>query len=173
MSRELLYLFGGVLALLVVSSIAGRLLRRRARTDAARATMDNLVARVKAWWIMCGVFAITLAVGRAGSLMLFGLLSFLALREFITLTHTHRADHRTLFWAFFVFTPAQYWLVGVQWYGMFALLIPVYAFLFVAARVSGWSAHIIEQLEHNRLIRPRSRYIGPEIRKVQPLAARG
>jgi phosphatidate cytidylyltransferase len=85
---------------------------------------------------MCAIFAITLAVGRAGSLVLFGLLSFLALREFITLTRTHRADHRTLFWAFFVFTPLQYWLVGVQWYGMFALLIPVYAFLFVAARVA-------------------------------------
>ena len=103
--------------------------------------MDNLVARIKAWWVMCGIFAITLAVGRAGSLVLFGLLSFLALREFITLTRTHRADHRTLFWAFFVFTPLQYWLVGVQWYGMFALLIPVYAFLFVAARVAAARRH--------------------------------
>src|SRR5262247_815686 len=68
-----------------------------------RATVDNLVARIKAWWIMCGIFGLTLAVGRIGSLVLFGLMSFLALREFITLTRTHRADHRTLFWAFFVF----------------------------------------------------------------------
>ena len=136
LNRELLWLFGGVLVLLVVSSLIGSVLKRRARSDAARATVDNLVARIKAWWFMCGIFAITLAVGRAGSLVLFGLLSFLALREFITLTRTHRADHRTLFWAFFVFTPLQYWLVGVQWYGMFALLIPVYAFLFVAARVA-------------------------------------
>ena len=136
LNRELVWLFGGILALLVASSIIGRVLRRRARSDSGRATVDNLVARIKAWWFMCGIFAITLAVGRAGSLVLFGLLSFLALREFITLTRTHRADHRTLFWAFFVFTPLQYWLVGVQWYGMFALLIPVYAFLFVAARVA-------------------------------------
>ncbi|HXT71144.1 MAG TPA: phosphatidate cytidylyltransferase [Vicinamibacterales bacterium] len=137
MSRELLYLLLGVLALLVLASIIGRVLQARARNnDAGRSTVDNLVARIKAWWVMCGIFALTLAVGRIGSLVLFGLLSFLALREFITLTRTHRADHRTLFWAFFVFTPAQYWLVGVQWYGMFALLIPVYAFLFVAARVA-------------------------------------
>ena len=135
MSRELLYLLLGVLALLVLASIIGRVLQARA-SDSARATVDNLVARIKAWWVMCGIFALTLAVGRTGSLVLFGLMSFLALREFITLTRTHRADHRTLFWAFFVFTPAQYWLVGVQWYGMFALLIPVYAFLFVAARVA-------------------------------------
>lgn len=136
LNRELELLFGGVLLLLVIASTIGRVLRSRARSDSARATVDNLVARIKAWWVMCGIFAFTLAIGRAGSLALFGLLSFLALREFITLTRTHRADHRTLFWAFFVFTPAQYWLVGVQWYGMFALLIPVYAFLFVAARVA-------------------------------------
>ncbi len=136
LNRELELLFGGVLVLLLAASLIGRLFRNRARSDAARATADNLVARVKAWWVMCGVFAMTLAVGRVGSLVLFGLLSFLALREFITLTRTHRADHRTLFWAFFVFTPAQYWLVGAQWYGMFALLIPVYAFLFVASRVA-------------------------------------
>lgn len=136
LNRELLWLFGGVLALLVVSSAIGGVLKRRARSDTTRATVENLVTRIKAWWFMCGIFAITLAVGRIGSLVLFGLLSFLALREFITLTRTRRADHRTLFWAFFVFTPLQYWLVGVQWYGMFALLIPVYAFLFVAARVA-------------------------------------
>jgi phosphatidate cytidylyltransferase len=134
--NQLTWLFSGVLVLLVIASAIGSVLKRRARSESARATVNNLVARIKAWWVMCGIFALTLAVGRAGSLVLFGLLSFLALREFITLTRTHRADHRTLFWAFFVFTPLQYWFVGVQWYGMFALLIPVYAFLFVAARVA-------------------------------------
>ena len=136
LNSELLWLFGGVLALLIVASAIGQILRRRATSDSGRATIDNLIARVRAWWVMCGIFALTLAVGRIGSLVLFGLLSFLALREFVTLTRTRRADHRTLFWAFFVFTPLQYWLVGVQWYGMFALLIPVYAFLFIATRVA-------------------------------------
>jgi phosphatidate cytidylyltransferase len=85
---------------------------------------------------MSAIFALTLLLGGVGSLVLFGLLSFLALREFITLAPTRRGDHRTLFWAFFVFTPLQYVLVGMRWYGMFAILIPVYAFLFVAARVA-------------------------------------
>ena len=70
LNRELLWLFGGVLVLLVVSSLIGSVLKRRAGSDAARATVDNLVARIKAWWFMCGIFAITLAVGRAGSLVL-------------------------------------------------------------------------------------------------------
>ena len=136
LDRELLWLFGGVLGLLVVASLIGHVLLRRTPAGPARATIENLVARVRAWWVMCAIFGLTLAVGRIGSLVLFGLLSFLALREFVTLTRTRRADHRTLFWAFFVFTPLQYWLVGQQWYGMFALLIPVYAFLFVATRVA-------------------------------------
>lgn len=44
--------------------------------------------------------------------------------------------------------------------------------LFVAARVSGWCAHIIEQHENNRIIRPRSRYVGPAPRAFVPLKER-
>jgi phosphatidate cytidylyltransferase len=58
------------------------------------------------------------------------------LREFITLTPTHRGDHRALFWIFFVFTPLQYVLIWKQWYGLFSILIPVYAFLYIPIRVS-------------------------------------
>ncbi|MFG6447000.1 phosphatidate cytidylyltransferase [Roseateles sp. BYS180W] len=73
-----------------------------------------------AWW--SGPWAATL---------LFGLLSFLVLREFITLTHTRRADHRALVLAFFVFLPLQYLLVGLQRSDLFNVLIPVYAFLII------------------------------------------
>lgn len=51
--------------------------------------------------------------------------------------------------------------------------IDCYTPLFVAARVSGWCAHVIEQHRNNRLIRPRSRYVGPPARKYVPLAQRG
>ena len=43
---------------------------------------------------------------------------------------------------------------------------------FAVSRVSGWTAHVMEQLEHNRLIRPRAEYIGPELRKYQPISSR-
>ncbi len=71
-------------------------------------------------------------------MVLFGLISFWALREFITLTPTRLGDHRTLFWVFFLFTPLQYVLVGMgtRQYGLFSVLIPVYAFLFIPARVA-------------------------------------
>ena len=50
------------------------------------------------------------------TLIVFGLISFWALREFITLTPTRLGDHRTLFWVFFLFTPLQYVLVALQNY---------------------------------------------------------
>jgi phosphatidate cytidylyltransferase len=61
--------------------------------------------------------------------VLFALLSFVALREFMTLTPTRRADHPALFISFFVVLPMQYWLIWIDWYGFFTILIPVYAFL--------------------------------------------
>ena len=63
-------------------------------------------------------------------------MSFWALREFITLTPTRLGDHRALFWVFFFFTPLQYVLVGYDNYELYSILIPVYAFLFIPARMA-------------------------------------
>lgn len=64
------------------------------------------------------------------------------------------------------------WPAG-RLYHALNLDVPLYTPIFVLSRVTGWSAHVIEQLEHNRLIRPRSRYTGPDERHVKPLAERG
>jgi len=136
LDRELVLTFGGVLGLLVVSSIVGAVLARVVKSEGGRATVANMNARIRAWWLMAAVFAVSLSTGGVGSVVLFGLLSFLALREFITLTPTRRADHMTLFWTFFVITPLQYVLVGIGWYGLYSILIPVYAFLFVPIRTA-------------------------------------
>ncbi len=134
LDSETCWLVGGVLALLVVATAVGQWLRWRWRGEESTRTIQNLNARIKAWWMMVAVFALAMLTGGVGSVILFGLTSFLALREFITLTPTKSGDHRTLFWAFFVITPLQYWLVAAGWYGLFAILIPVYAFLFVPLR---------------------------------------
>jgi citrate synthase len=64
------------------------------------------------------------------------------------------------------------WPAGRLYHAM-GLEVPLYTPIFVMSRVAGWSAHVIEQLDHNRLIRPRARYTGPEVRAVVPLAQRG
>jgi citrate synthase len=58
-------------------------------------------------------------------------------------------------------------------YHYMGLDISIYTPIFAMARVAGWSAHVIEQLDHNRLMRPRARYNGPPNRPVKPIAARG
>jgi 2-methylcitrate synthase/citrate synthase II len=63
------------------------------------------------------------------------------------------------------------WPAGRLYYAM-GLEVPLYTPFFVASRVTGWSAHIIEQLDKNRLIRPRGRYVGPPVREVRALADR-
>ena len=145
--QQLLYLFAGVLAILFISSAIGFLLHRRAGDGPQRAVIDNLNARIRSWWAMCAIFTLAVATGGIGSMLLFGLLSFLALREFITLTPTHRGDHRTLFWVFFAVVPLHYYLVATHWYGLFSILIPVYVFLFVPLRsaLAGDTANFLER----------------------------
>ena len=94
---ELLWLVGGVAALLVVASVLGRWIAHRAASDSLRATAANLNARVRAWWVMTALFSLALATGGIGTILLFSLTSFLALREFVSLTPTRPGDHRPLF----------------------------------------------------------------------------
>jgi phosphatidate cytidylyltransferase len=141
------WLFCGVLGILILASVIGAVLKRTAKSETAHATIENLNARTRAWWKMCAIFALTLLVGRIGSLVLFALLSLLALREYITLIPTRRGDHRTLVWTFFIITPLQYYLIGIRWYGLFAIMIPALAFLFIPTRIaiSGDTAHFLER----------------------------
>ncbi len=132
--RLTLSLLGGIGALLALASVVTAVLKSRQPAGQPGNVVANLDARVRAWWAMVAIVAVALAIGEIGTVVLFGLLSFFALREFITLAPTRAADHRTLFWAFFVITPVQYVLVARDWYGLFSIFIPVYAFLFVPIR---------------------------------------
>jgi citrate synthase len=57
-------------------------------------------------------------------------------------------------------------------YFYLGLPVDLYTPLFVVSRVTGWSAHVIEQLGNNRLIRPRANYTGPGLRKWRPIEDR-
>ncbi|MBN8456657.1 MAG: phosphatidate cytidylyltransferase [Verrucomicrobia bacterium] len=127
----LLCLLGGVIALLTAATLVGALLtRKHGRTQ----TMVNLRQRVNAWWWMTGVLCISLALGRSGLFGLWALLSFLALREFLTLSPLVKGDHRTLALVFFVILPVHWIFAWLPWYGMFLIWIPVYAFVIIPVR---------------------------------------
>ena len=122
----------GTLAVLVVATAVGQLLSwRQRRGGGVSATVTNLNSRIASWWVMCALYVVAMATGGIGSVVLFGMVSLLALREFMTLTPTGPRDHTTLIWVFFVIAPLQYVLVAIKWYGFFSIMIPVYAFLLI------------------------------------------
>ncbi|MGZ0654119.1 phosphatidate cytidylyltransferase [Coraliomargarita sp. W4R72] len=131
---ELGAIIGGVVLLLFIASAIGYVLAQRAQGEKSKAVIDNLNARIRAWWLMVLFFGVAVLSGGTGSIILFTIISFLALREFITLTPTSRGDHRALFWAFFIITPVHYFLIWINWYGLFSILIPVYAALVMPIR---------------------------------------
>ncbi len=144
---KLIWLFGGVLGLLVVLTVIGRVLKQRPNSGISRSTIDNFNAQIEAWWKICVVFVLSLLLGSIGSLVLFGILSFLALREYMTLVPTRRADHRTLFWTFFIIMPLQYCLLGFQWFGFFTIMIPVLVCIFIptSIAIAGDTSHFLER----------------------------
>ncbi|HKE96606.1 MAG TPA: phosphatidate cytidylyltransferase [Povalibacter sp.] len=131
--QKALWLFGGVVALLAVASIIGAVLKARAGNPSSRDVVENLNARVRAWWGMVAVFIVAFVLGQTTTLVMFAFASFFALREFITLTPTRPGDHRPLYLSFYVLIPVQYALIGCGRYGIFAIFIPVYAFLLLPA----------------------------------------
>ena len=132
LDATVLVLIGGTVAFLTVASLIGLILEHRAGGEASPA-IRNLNARIRAWWVMVTIFSAALLMGHQAVIVLFALLSFMALREFWTLTPSRRGDHLALFLSFFVVLPIQYVLLAVDWYGLFAIFIPVYAFLALPA----------------------------------------
>lgn len=133
-NQQFYCLIGGVSVLLLIASSIGWVLKARLSQQAhasekSRNTIDNLVVRVNAWWVMLAVLVVAFLGGKLGTVILFGAISYFALREFITLTPTRVGDHRTLSLAFFLLIPLQYYLIYIEWYALFTILIPVYAFL--------------------------------------------
>lgn len=115
----------GVLSLATVSAFAKSLVGMPADKQGA---YENMRRDLRALWVGTLLFWVAWATGAFVSTLLFAVVSFLALREFITLTHTRRGDHRALLAAFFFVLPVQYLLAGGQYFDLFSVFIPVYAF---------------------------------------------
>src|SRR5690625_2042203 len=131
--ERVLQLFLGIGAILVLATLVALLLGVINRGKDS-STLRNLNQRIGAWWIMVVGLAVTLMIGETAVIVLFLVLSFLALREFLTISPTHRSDHKTLVWLVYIIPLINYWFLWEHWYGAFAVLIPVYAFLFLPIR---------------------------------------
>jgi phosphatidate cytidylyltransferase len=143
--EQTIYLFLGIGGVLAVASAAGYLLARR---EGGNPVVENLNQRISSWWAMVALIGIAFLFGKIGVIVLFAFASFTALREFITLTETRRGDHYALVAAFFVVLPIQYWLIADEWYGLYSIFIPVYAFLFlpIVAALRGDTSRFMERI---------------------------
>jgi phosphatidate cytidylyltransferase len=129
MRQQTMALFAGIGGVLVMASLIGFVLKTFVAKNQPHAVIDNLNARIKAWWVMVLVISGAFLFGRDGVIVLFLFISFVALREFMTLTYTRSGDHNALAASFFIVLPAQYFFVYIEWYGLYSIFIPVYAFL--------------------------------------------
>ncbi|MBC8737117.1 phosphatidate cytidylyltransferase [Paraburkholderia sp. UCT31] len=139
----------GIAILLAVSTGIGQVLRLK--FGVGNSTILNLNQRIFAWWAMVAVATVAIGAGPYATVGLFALISFFAFREFITLTPTKAADYSSLLLAFYVALPAQFILLAMRWYGLFAIFIPVYAF-FVMSAAGALAQDTTEFLERNAKI---------------------
>jgi phosphatidate cytidylyltransferase len=128
-SQQVGLLFVGLFGALAFVTLVGFIVTLREGTESDLQKRAGFGRDLRAVWVASILFWTAWAAGPLGSTLLFGVVSFIALRELITLTHTRRADHRSLLLAFFVVLPAQYLLVAQRRFDLFSVFIPVYVFL--------------------------------------------
>ena len=124
MNDVLSYAFGGIVGLLLTASgvLAGLM---RARPDR---NFRELKLRIQTWWWLAGLLFLALGFNRTVAVVVLGLVSFMAFKEFISLIPIRAIDTGALLLAYLAI-PVQYLWVGRSWYGMFIIFIPVYVFL--------------------------------------------
>lgn len=124
------YAMSAILSLLVVASIT-RLFLSWKNPDK---DFTELRQRIQSWWIMITILFVVLVFNQTTAIVFFGFLSFLALKEFLSIVPMRQSDRSAIFWAYLAI-PVQYYWVSQEWYGMFIIFIPVYMFLFLPLRM--------------------------------------
>ncbi|NNE00283.1 MAG: phosphatidate cytidylyltransferase [Pirellulaceae bacterium] len=130
LSREVLLTLGGIVAALITSNV---IVWGMGRSNPQR-DLTEVSLRLKTWWMIVGLFSLVLLIHQTASIAFLAFVSFLALKEFLSLIPTRRADHRVLFWAYLAI-PIQYYWVYCQWFGVFIIFIPVYMFMWLPTRM--------------------------------------
>ncbi len=110
--------FGLIFAMLIVATI---LIYQKFPTQ-------ELKERINSWWIIIILFFIGVVLDTTMAMFFFGLLSYLALKEYFTIIPSRQIDRRVMFYAYLAIIP-QYYFASIGWYGMFIIWIPVYLFL--------------------------------------------
>ena len=128
-SLDLITVFSIACGLLMFATVIGEILRFKLGRDVSHPTVETYLTRVHSWWAMTIFTSLALLAGHTAVMILFAFVSFAALREFLTLTTKTKGDHWAMIASFYVILPLQFFLIGIDYYGLFSIFIPVYAFL--------------------------------------------
>ncbi|HSB59272.1 MAG TPA: phosphatidate cytidylyltransferase, partial [Methyloceanibacter sp.] len=124
---NVVYATAGVCAVLIASTVIVWLLSRRDESG----RYGELKERVRSWWWMIGAFTLAMLASRTAAIVFLAFISYLALKEYLSLIPTRRIDRSVLLFAYLAIPLQFYW--AAIWYGMFIVFIPVWTFLFFPA----------------------------------------
>lgn len=128
-TNVLISLAGMYSLLLIVTLVTFFKKKRNSQKD-----YTEIVLRIKTFWIIVLLLGLSFILSPGFAIVFWALVSFLALKEYLTMIPTRRIDRRILFWAY-ASIPVQYYWIAYDWYNMFAIFIPVFVFLFLPLRM--------------------------------------
>ncbi|MFN8968217.1 MAG: phosphatidate cytidylyltransferase, partial [Pseudanabaena sp.] len=130
LATPVLYTLAGIFGLLTIATLTVLgLALSHWDTD-----YSELNARIKSWWVMVTIFSLAILLKHPASIIFFMFLSFIALREYLSVIPTRFSDRRVLLWAYLAIV-LQYFWIYIGWYGMFLIFIPIYMFLLLPMRM--------------------------------------
>ncbi|HHF3144191.1 phosphatidate cytidylyltransferase [Vibrio sp. J2-4] len=121
-----LYMMAAITLVLVIGTLVYLYLSRHNLNK----DYHELKLRIRSWWWMIGIVFVVLYLPTQYTLISVAFLSFMALKEFLSVVPTRMTDRRVIFWAY-LSIPFQYYWLSIGWYGMYIIFIPVFIFLYL------------------------------------------
>jgi phosphatidate cytidylyltransferase len=146
-TQQVALLFVALFGVLIAASVYGVMRSLREFGPEQQVAHETFLRELRSVWWGAVLFWVSWVLGAVAATLLFGIASFVVFREFITLTHTRRADHRSLILAFFVVLPVQFVLAGGRHFDLFTVFVPVYVFFAipVASALGGDPLRFLER----------------------------
>ena len=123
---NVVYATVAIYALLVIASIVVGVLRWKNPGE----RYSELASRTDSWWWMIGAFTLCILLNQTVAIFFLAFISYLALKEYLSLIPTRRIDREVLLFAYLAI-PIQYYWAAIDWYGMFIVFVPIWMFLFL------------------------------------------
>lgn len=127
LTNNALWFLGFIYIILVVASLITVALKKFHKYN----DYTSLRERIRSWWMMVIIFTIAISLYKNWAIIFLAFISFLSLKEYLSLIPTRREDRRVLFLCYLLI-PLQYYFVAKAWYGMFIILVPVYGFIAIS-----------------------------------------